>query len=211
MEKNKLKTLCVIPCSGYGTRMNLLPNQSKEMLIDKTGFPVIQYSLDLCDKYDLEPLIITRKEKVDLIDYIKDKNIETLIIEPEGEWPNTILKSQHLWNENNILILPDTRFEPTSIINDIKLGLELGNRSVIAVHDVEDVSKWCIVGDDYRLIEKPKYSGQGVAMGLIGFKNIEGKALFDTLCVRGREFQLLDAGFVKLNSFEDITRDGVIK
>jgi UTP-glucose-1-phosphate uridylyltransferase len=201
-----MKTKAIIPCAGFGTRMFMKPNESKEMLyIDGTGNPIIQYSLDLCYKYDLEPLIITRKEKTDLIEYCNKPWIQTLIIEPNGEWPNTILASKHLWNENNIMILPDTRFNPTSVIKDMEMSLKLGNRSVIALHEVSDSSKWCIV-DDYKLIEKPDFNTKAMAMGLIGFKDVEGISLFDTISQRNTRFLLEDAGFVYLNDFKDITR-----
>lgn len=207
-----MKTKCILPCAGFGLRMGMLPNQSKEMLQDGTGNPVIQYSLDLCYKYDLEPVIITRKEKTDLLAYCHCRvyPIETLIIEPNGEWPNTILASKDLWNENNIMILPDTRFNPTSVIKDMESSLKLGNRAVIALHEVSDSSKWCIV-DDYQLIEKPNWDEKSMAMGLIGFKKDEGELLFSIINKRNMPYSLMDAGFVYLNDFKDITRGGKIE
>lgn len=204
-----MKIKCIIPCAGYGTRMGMAQNESKEMLLDTTGKPVIQYSLDLCKLYDLEPLIITRKDKGDLIEYISDKaNVH--IIHPFGEWPNTILCSQGLWSENNIMLLPDTRFTPDSVIADMKYQLHMGCQSVIAIHDVEEPNKWCVV-EDYHLVEKSQTTKSTKAMGIIGFKKSEGHNLFKTLNKRGEYYRLLNTGFVKLETFKDITRTGKIE
>jgi dTDP-glucose pyrophosphorylase len=200
---------CIIPAAGYGTRMQMSPDQSKEMLIDNTGKPVIQYVLDLCGIYNMTPLIITRSEKIDLIEYVKDK-AEVQIIHPFGEWPNTILCSQGRWAENNIMILPDTRFSPTTVIADMKYQLRMGCQSVIAIHEIDEPSKWCVV-EDYHLVEKSQTTTSKNAMGLIGFKRSEGNNLFKTLNKRGEYFRLLNTGFVKLETFKDITRTGKIE
>ena len=111
----------IIPCAGYGTRMNLEPTESKEMLIDPiTNEPIIKYHLDLCDTYGLDPVIITRPEKTDLIDYCTSAGAEiVLFANPPDEWPDSILASYYAWDATNILLLPDTRFEPTNIIQKI--------------------------------------------------------------------------------------------
>ncbi len=198
----------IIPSAGYGTRMSMKPNESKEMLIDSTGKPVIQYSLDLCSKYGLEPIIITRKEKTDLINYVQG-NATLHIIEPFGEWPDTVLSSSKLWGKRNILILPDTRFSPDSVLQDISDQLALGCKSVTAYHNVTDPTKWCVI-DNYKLTEKPLASNSSAALGLIGFEAIEGHHIFNGLKRRSEPVDLIDAGFVRLDSFIDITRTGKI-
>ncbi len=133
----------IIPCAGYGTRMNMPIGQSKELLLDKAGNHLIEFYLNHCPHFNITPLVITRKEKTDLIAYCESNHIETLIIEPKGEWNDTVLASSLLWDEDNILVLPDTRFNsPRTAISDIKKGLELGNQAVIGLHKVDDVSKW---------------------------------------------------------------------
>jgi dTDP-glucose pyrophosphorylase len=195
----------IIPCAGFGTRMNMRYDQSKEMLPAEDGY-IIDYSLKLCEEYGLTPLIITRKDKTDLHDYIHNETqYEIQIITPYGEWPDTILMSQDYWHEHNILILPDTRFKPTNVIQLIKNDLELGAAASIALHSVTDTSKWCIV-KDYDLTEKPTFNENGWAMGLIGFNRSEGARLFNGLRVRGSPYRLLDASFQYLDSFQDITR-----
>lgn len=205
------KIKAIIPCAGFGKRMNMLPDESKELIINpNNNRPLIDYAFSLCNLYDLEPLVITREEKKDLIEYCANLNIETQIIEPVGEWPDTILESMHNWNKDNILILPDTVLSPVSVIEDIKTGLKLGNNAVIALHDVKDVSKWGSV-KDYNIIEKSSNTNEGKAWGLIGFKDYYGYELFSAMSTRNKNFKLDNTGFVYLNEFKDITRTGKIE
>lgn len=202
---------CIIPAAGFGTRMSMAMDKSKEMLKDP-GYkhqPIIQYSLDLCEAFKLEPVVITREEKKDLRQYLFDKQVETLVITPEGEWNNTVLKSSPCWEENNILILPDTRFYSFKVIEDIQRGLILGNNAVMALHEVTDPPKWGII-EDYRLYEKPDKDFQILpgekfwAWGLIGFKDTYGQELFSSV----KFFkELKNVGFTFLDKFEDITRN----
>lgn len=202
---------CIIPAAGFGTRMNMDPGKSKELLIDPvTNKPVIQWAIDLCKEYDLHPLVITRKEKMDLLNYCDENCIANAIIEPEGEWPNTIYMMKQAFYEDNILILPDTRFNPTSILKDIKTDLELGAKFSIALHKVEDSSKWCIV-KDYQIVEKPELNQPAWAMGLIGFKAQPGIGLFSTLSSRNVYKILQNTSFQYLKDFKDITRTGKIE
>ena len=89
----------IIPCAGFGTRMAMQPNQSKEMLTDPvTGKYLIDYSLDLCYKYKIKPVVISRLEKEDLNSYLRSKNVTHISLKEAGkEWAQTVLKSQGLW------------------------------------------------------------------------------------------------------------------
>lgn len=198
---------CIIPAAGFGTRMGMKIDESKELLIDpETNAPIIQYSLDLCNKYNLEPVVVTRAEKRDLIDYCDRQHVLTQIIVPEGEWMNTVLMSSNYWDRDNILILPDTRFNPTDVILEMKKDLELGARTSIALHKVPDADKWCIVRS-YTLMEKPKcYPGEQYAFGLIAFTKAEGRAIFTEL--KDSKVALpYNSSFRYLENFKDITRD----
>lgn len=198
----------IIPCAGFGTRMGMKPNESKEMLPDRDnkGKPLIQWCLDICKAFKMEPLIITRKDKKDLRQYLFNKGVEFIDIKPEGEWPNTVLHSESHWsNKGNILLLPDTRFDRLKCIEDIQRGLELGNKAVIALHEVNDPSMWGII-KDYVIYEKPKYlKGKQWAWGILGFKKFEGKCILTAL-KEGHCFYLENTGFTFLNKFEDLTR-----
>lgn len=198
----------IIPCAGFGTRVNMKPDESKEMLILKNGTkPIIEYSLSLCKQYNLDPVVITREEKQDLIQYLEKNHpeVEIVIVEPKGEWPDTLLAAHKSWGSNNILILPDTRFSDSNVILDMVEGLELGNRSVLALHYVDDIRKWGSV-KNYHVTEKSQTKEDGLAWGLIAFTYLGGLEMFKALSKRNEPFCLTNAGFVYLDSFEDITR-----
>src|SRR5258708_34994029 len=167
----------ILPCAGFGTRMGMDPSKSKELLIDpSTNKPLIEYHLDICKKYELEPLIITRLEKTDLIEYCENNNIKYKLIIPEGEWMNTVLKSASNWGKYNILLLPDTKFEPINIIQNIKNDLLNGSKFSLGLHKVSDPENWCVV-KNYSLIEKQAVIAD-YAFGIIGFTETSGLSLF---------------------------------
>lgn len=200
-----MKPLAIIPCAGFGTRMGMKKHESKEMLPDNIfGFDhIIDYSLMICKRFDLEPLVISRKEKKDLNNYLKKKKIKVHLITPQGEWPETVLSSQKFWRDQNILLLPDTRFYPESCIEDILKGLQIGNNAVFALHKVMDPENWGII-KDYSIIEKSdQLIGPENAWGIIGFKSPYGSLLFGLMKYH---MPLENVGFVYLNSFQDITR-----
>lgn len=197
------KTIAIIPCAGLGTRMGMLPHEAKEMLPDKAYnyTHMIDYPIDICNQYNLDPLFISREEKTTLNDYLYSKGKNVLIIKPEGEWNSTVLASKDHWRENNILLLPDTRFFPQSTIENIQTSLELGNQAVLALHEVKDPKNWGVV-QSYKIIEKPKdLEGPQMAWGLIGFKKSYGEQLFQ---IDGKKLE--NTGFTFLEFFEDISR-----
>jgi len=206
----------IIPCAGYGTRVGMSPEQSKELLKDPVnGAPLIEYSLEICKNLGLDPLIVTRKEKIQFNLYCLSKNVDLLIIEPEGEWTKTVLKSFEHWDHENILILPDTRFpKADSIIGNMKKDLKNGSLVSVALHKVKDPTKWCIV-EDYNLIEKPHIgdviqSMDYYAFGLIAFRKYAGYQLFQDLD-KYKRYTLMKASFQYLDSFKDITRAGQVE
>lgn len=199
---------CIIPCSGFGTRMKMSKNKSKEMLPDNIfGYKhLIDYPLYICKLFNLEPLIIVRKAKKDLINYLKKNKVRYIFYEPKKgeEWWKTVLSSKNNWDQENLLLLPDTRFTPYSIIEDMKKGLELGNNAVFAVHKVNDPQNWGII-KNYCLLEKPKdLKDPEMAWGLIAFNKFEGEAIFTSM--NHGYIYLENTGFVYLNNFHDITR-----
>jgi UTP-glucose-1-phosphate uridylyltransferase len=195
----------IIPCAGYGTGMKMRIEQSKEMLPDpnKPDFYIIDYVLDLCKSFDFEPLIISRKEKTSLNNYIESQGVECFKISPTGEWMKSILQARDGWHENNIVILPNTRFGRFGCFQAIEHGLNLGNNAVFATHKVTDPENWGII-KNYTICDKPKNMfGTQMAWGLIGFKSNYGQTLFSRLPYTT---QLENVGFTKLDWFKDITR-----
>lgn len=199
---------CIIPCAGYGTRVNMKPNQSKELLIDTlTDKPMINFSLSICDYYGMEPLVITRHEKKDLVDYLEREEIEFMYNDPnrQGEWMDSVLQTRPKWDKYNILMFPDTRFRPTEIIDEMKRDLTLGANCSIALHKVKDPEKWCVLGGNC-LYEKPSLiPPSNWAFGIIAFTDTYGEFLFKELS--NLKFCELDnASFKYLDSFIDLTR-----
>lgn len=194
---------CIIPAAGYGTRVNMKPDESKEMLPDpeNPGQPMIQYCLDICKTFQMDPIVVTREHKKDLIAYLDAEQVEFQTIKPSPEWNSTVLATQVHWYENNMLILPDTRFGSFKCIEDIQRGLEVGNNAVMALHEVSDPSKWGIV-HNYFVMEKPLMTGNRMAWGLIGFKKSYGQELFSEI----QYLELQNVGFTYLNYFKDLTR-----
>lgn len=201
---------CIIPAAGYGSRMGMKPGQSKEMLKDphhtnSNSKPIIAWALELCNIFKMEPLVITRKEKQDLRQYLFNENVKFMDIEVEGEWYDSVLKSVDHWEEKNMLILPDTRFSSLKCIQNMQNSLELGNKSIWALHKVKDPENWGII-KDYMMFEKPKnLQGEQWAWGLMGFQKFEGEAIFSSM--KRSHYYLEEAGFTFLDKFEDITRN----
>ena len=202
--------LAIIPCSGYGTRVGMQPWEAKELLLDKSSFgygkPLIDYTLNICKEYNFSPLVTVRAEKKDLIAYLIERNITHLIEDSaDGKWYNSVLKTQHLWETDNLLLLPDTRFLPRfQVMDHLRLGMSLGNNAVFAMHRVDNPSQWGVITADGVLIEKPQHlTGAHYAWGLIAFKKTYGQWLFSRMA---HPIKLVDCGFTKLSRFIDVTR-----
>jgi len=206
MRENKM----IIPAAGFGTRVGMAPNQSKELLFGLDGRPMIEFSLRLAETSGLVPVVITREEKLDLLGYLhKRGGVEVHVIEPQGEWPDTILSSAHLWGDINILCLPDTVFSPAAkVVKCMILGHQHWGHDVSAAcHAVNDPSNWGIVSGR-TITEKPQIKGPSHAWGLLGWKEAAGRDLFLNLRERGRTYFVPGkfTGNYKLDSFTDLTR-----
>lgn len=210
---------CIIPAAGYGTRMNTKLNESKEMLPDikNNNKPLIAYTLDLCKKYNMEPIVITRELKKDLILYLKNKTELILLDESKREWSESVLNSIKSWGDDNILLLPDTRFEPVEALEQAVMSLKQGSEFVFGSHKVDDLSKFGMIEyqkDTKELLvcEKPNIATPGNAWGFIGFKNnAKSINLFNVYSERNKFLYLKNFDIIYLDSFKDVTRTGKIE
>lgn len=201
-----IKKLAIIPCAGYGTRVDMPINQSKELL-SFDGEVLLKWHLDLCKEHGVIPLVITRKEKQDLINYCAEQQVMCLILTPKGEWIDTVLASKHLWGEKNILLLPDTRYEPREAFKSLLEALDTKD-VVVGTHEVSDGNKWGIVNrvcESVLIAEKPKNATNAIAWGLIAFCKTEGIDLLKSLRDSGNA-QFSNAEIIPLKSFKDYTR-----
>lgn len=202
----------IIPAAGYGTRMGMRPDQSKEMLTDpeRPGQPIIQWCLDRCKEIRAEPLVVVRKEKKDLIQYLMDEGILFLVVEPGKEWADTVLKTQSYWAEHNLLILPDTRWEivPYTYSGFLPEMEDSPYDLVVYIHKVPDVSKWGEIVSMNSVIaikEKPTDRLPGQAWGMLRFSKFIGEELFKSMA-SSKLYLRAGVKTVNLEYFKDITR-----
>lgn len=199
----------ILPCAGLGTRVGMRHDQSKE-LCEYNGKPLIQFALDICSKYGYVPHVITRKEKLDLIQFCQDRKITVQILdEPGREWADTVLKSQPYWADVNLFILPDTVWDNPEIVQELVNNIKLGNNAAFGILDVENQSKWSTI-NNYTVTEKPRVHGAGIAWGCFAFKKVYGFNLFFRLSQKDYPFKLKRCSFHSLKNFYDVTRKGTI-
>lgn len=207
--------LALIPAAGFGTRMGMLPSQSKEMLPDPSneGKPLIAWCIAAAQDNNLVPLVLVRKEKLDLIRYLEKRKISYRVMSMNhgDEWMDTVLKSADSWWTRNVLILPDTRWDNPSVLNQA-LNLITDNPLVVGTHSVLDTSKW---GAIYNmdgvpfLEEKPSLPIAGEAWGILGFSPDMGHYLFKCFKHRIRA-SVFNVRTLQLNNFRDLTRTGTL-
>ena len=203
------KYKAIIPCAGFGTRMKMLPHQAKELLPDEDGNPTINWSLNVCEKYDIEPIIVTRPEKQEFNDFLSQKKI-TYIFDEGKSVGTSILQTKEYWGDYNIILLPDTRFEYDDkfFINIFK-SMEVGNDSMFALFSVEDYSNWGIICNN-TFYEKPKRhftkEDKAFAWGVIGFKKEYGETLLNSYNLTSEPLKLNKPGYLFINNFRDISR-----
>ena len=209
------KPLIIIPAAGFGTRVGS-PN-SKELLPHPvTGKPLIEASLNLANERQWPVLVITREEKTELIAYLKNfEFVQIMTIKPSKEWPDSLLASQPKWHLKNILLLPDTEWEKTKVLDLIDDELTY-HQVALGVFTTDDYTPWGVVNtqsDFYHFCEKPQDAHQFAhlkAWGLIGFQKNIGEKLFEKLLTStlNHQWQQLELkpSFIELDYFKDLTR-----
>lgn len=231
METQSLKTLFILPCAGFGERMG--KPQSKELLINpKTNRPYIEFALETIQKFPhaKKVHIVTRAEKVDLIDYLKTISLELnlemdiQIIKPSKEWPDTVLQSENSWHMKNILVLPDTEFSPPEILNQINSSLDQSDLvfATFATNQISSFGALAFNNGEYLHAEKPTADNtlsktnvdcmqKAQAWGLIGFNNKHGNTLFTQMLKStfDHEWRALAAkvNVLSMTHFADLTRE----
>lgn len=209
----KNKPLVIIPAAGWGTRVGTPP--AKELLAHPK-YPqhsFLEQALAICKSMDADPLVVSRVSKSVLNNWLK-LNLPSssfLIIEHSTEWTDTLLQTAHLWRRKNILMLPDTHWQPLAAINSLILALDQ-NHLALLLHQVTDPQHWGMVST-HHILEKPQqpiapYMG---AWGLVGFTNQPQVLEFWQNYHHSRQRQVPIAlpaqtwmGY--LDSFEDLTR-----
>lgn len=208
------KPLIIVPAAGFGNRVG--SPLSKEMLKRSDDTFLIDLALTQAQKLSWPMHVVTRKEKVNLTEYLNSKdNVSVQLIEASQEWPDSVLKSKDYWHEWNLLFLPDTEYSPADIID--QLWLEMRSRKIefaAATFPTDEPKLWgCIrqVGDGYEFCEKPNDKRRGAeAWGFLFFKKEFGEKLFSSLlesCFDHQwKFFKTKSVTLQMDEFKDITR-----
>lgn len=185
----------------------------------QTGEPLIEKALRCAHQNQWPLVLITRPEKKNLIDYVikRQKNLgfecHWVLVNTTREWPESILAAQNFWGDSNLLILPDTDWNPHAVEVQVLAGLKDADVSYGLFH-VEDSSTWGTVKIEPRQIsvwEKPLKAEPGYrAWGLLAFRRSVGRPIFNallesTLTREPRQIPL-KSSWTDLSSFEDLTR-----
>lgn len=203
----------VIPCCGFGTRVGMRSDQSKELLINpETGKPLIQWHIDLCEQYKIRPIFLVRPEKQDLVTYLTNLGLENNIVLyspiPGEEWMSTIYNNKEHYGPKNILLLPDTVFQYEACMADFLQNLAW-LEVVILTHEVPENERhlWGIYSPQQQILfEKNKNADSNKAWGVIGF-DLSMVGMFSDL-EKYKEFNLqkLVKHDIPIKGFKDLTR-----
>ncbi|MEW6055464.1 MAG: NTP transferase domain-containing protein [Bdellovibrionota bacterium] len=216
----------LVPAAGFGKRVG--SPRAKELLADERGLPMIDWCIEHARDRKWKSVVVTRAQKTELIEYLAFKRsplhpvLETCEIKESLEWPDSLLQSQLHWSENNLVVLPDTRFKPAHVLDQLSAALRQGAHAAFALFDVNEETHgpfcaWGIVDPSrFVLCEKPREIPSGMekknckAWGAFGFKKHYGKELLElmlesTLSHRWQKLSR-ETKFAQLESFVDLTR-----
>lgn len=216
--------LVIVPCAGFGRRVGSPP--AKELLPLRNGQPLIDQALSRAKKLDWKSVVVTRPQKIELIEYCKNKYPQTILqcIDETQDWPHTALASSKLWSEWNLLVLPDVEYGPENIWQKMfeATSLDKDVDLVVATHQVKDPKSWgCVLNKNENIYLSEKVSLADTwpvadktypAWGLILFRKRIGVQLFK-LFIESRKIQkpiILEGTFkmesMSLDFFRDRTR-----
>ncbi len=217
--------VCLIPAAGFGKRVGEPP--AKELLIDpENQRPLIDWSLQLAIDLGLKPVVITRESKTSLRAYLDEywhsRGVEVHLVSHSKEWPDSILQSEVLWGPINLMLLPDTRFEPISLVKQLIHDCENDKDASFGFfRTIERLDTWGVLdwsaSRTLKICEKPKTlprisspQDKMAPWGLISFKKEVGKNLFSDLLGSNQSHEWFEFrnsySLHELNSFRDITR-----
>lgn len=204
----------IVPAAGFGRRVG--SPESKEMLIWQ-GEVLIDQVFKVAKSLKAKLIVATRREKLSLIQYLKSQAYfkqygELVFVEATREWPETVLSTEAYYSEKNLLILPDTRWQPFEIYKDMLRALDEVDLS-IATHSVEDMQYWGGLqkSDEQLNVDEKSLSGPGWAWGLLAFRKAIGRPLFQaqlqsTLAQRRVVLHGVSSKEFLVHEFQDVTR-----
>lgn len=212
-------TTVLIPAAGFGKKIGS-PKAKELLYYGKEDKPIIEWGLDLVQKAQMQSVVIVRKDKKVLLDYLKiiKSKYQIKICEIEGsrEWPHSLLQSQVYWSQKNIVLLPDTRFSPKNILLQIDQALNVSSMC-FATFDSESLQDWgCITNKAglLQICEKPQKSEPDARpWGVFGFQKERGQELLEKILLscHDQKFYHVEGSsdFILMDNFCDITRTKV--
>lgn len=154
LKNERVKIL--IPAAGFGTRVGSPPAKELFLRAD-TSKPMIEWTLEQAMQNNIYATVITRKDKLPLIDYLTShpdylKNFNLFLFDHSKDWQDSLLKAKSEWAELNLVLLPDTTWEPTFILKDLVQNFVQNKNlnSVAALHQVHDTQNWGILCKEKR-------------------------------------------------------------
>ncbi len=188
------------------------------MLPGPDGRPLIQWGLEQAFLRGWHVHVVSRKGKQVLAEFLRSQAQPELTwneIESSLECADTLLQSELFWRERMIVLLPDTRFEPTEILDQMAASL-LDHDLVYATFPVRDPSTWGVIqqsGNSWQIAEKctqAEVAGEHQAWGLLGFQRHTGKKALEahlrSILGAGPQNLPVVPGLCLLKSFQDLTR-----
>jgi UTP-glucose-1-phosphate uridylyltransferase len=212
-----IQPLVLIPAAGFGVRAGEPP--AKELLPLRENSEnkiLIEEPLRWCQQRNWPCLVIIRKNKTVLIDYLQNYHpkVQIQLIESSKDWQDTLLQSQNHWASHNLVLLPDVEFNPLTILD--QMISEWSDQDVIAAtHNVTDVNNWGFIlkksNEEFSVFEKPPaLLKHPHAWGIFGFKKDIGQTLLEAQMkshVTHQEIPLKGKiSTFSLESFKDLTR-----
>lgn len=209
--------LVILPAAGFGRRLG--SPEAKEVLPLWNGRPLIDKALSLAVDRSWPVLVVTRKEKVSLLEHLRKYpmlNIEVVLVEPTRDWPESLLATQNHWREWNLVTLPDTDYSPAGIWDEMSEFRSSEVDLVVAQHTVSDPERWGFLNfteHGLSVGEKPQSTigRASTAWGLYMFHKRIGQKLLQTqlqsqIEQRWMEIESIRGSALSLESFEDLTR-----
>jgi hypothetical protein len=212
------EAVMLIPAAGFGRRVGA--PEAKEMLARPGYAHMIDFCLDQAAQAGVHAHVMLRAAKVSLIQHLESRGREQSIsfqdVGETREWPATVLASEPHWRRQNLLMLPDSDFAPTSVIGEMLRSKALTTWAIFSPPNGE-LSKWGVVDPETGYYaEKPKslppQVRQPCAWGLFSFHRDMGLALCRQMLLSGAS-DVSSWGrlpqpsrFFQLERFADLTR-----
>ncbi len=215
--------LVLIPAAGFGRRMGSPP--AKELLIPLgRSRNFIDQALYLCRHWQTQALVVLRKDKYELQQHLQATTspdwVRILAIENSKEWADTCLQAIPELVERNLLLLPDTEFEPQGLGAEMLAAVdsEPSRQLILATFSPPNLSSWGCwqrhpeKSDRSQIAEKPSQAAHPAeAWGLVAFHRQVARPLFTAIQTSHEtqgEWQDLPVKptIRTLEKFEDLTR-----